>query len=413
MDVQPGITGEAAPRVLLVTLCASGGVAALVQAAENLLAERGWRADLAWYEPYRQTPKQSVPLFALPFRRPRLTRERLPNGATLYRVGVRLPELETLRYRPTRLWRQVLADYDLVLAICGSVLPAGVLVGFQGKALAWVATPYDADRAVRRQEFAWPRRLLDRLVDAPLCRRSERRLLRTLPIMTISHYGDDALRAVQPATRLVACVPWPLDLREITAAPWPEPADGLRRIGFFGRYNDPRKNLPLLLRAFALLRQDRPAIRLVLAGGDPTPALQQQIAELGLAGAVELHDSVSREQLLTLYASLDLFVIASQQEGLGIVGLEAMARGRPVLSTRCGGPEEFVIEGETGWLVDADPRAMAGRLRALLDQPAELRDAGLRARSFVARHYAHALLSGRFHAALDQVLASRAATVQA
>ena len=400
-----GTEGDWRPRVLLVTLRANGGVAALASAAQRWLGERGIRPDLAWYEPWRQSPAFSVPLFALPFRRPRAVREPLPNGATLHRVGVRLPELEALRHRPSRLWREVLAGYDVVLAVCGSVLPAGVTRGFPGGVLAWVATPYDGDRALRRRQFSWPRRLLDALLDAPLCRRSERQLLRDLPVMTISRYGEAALRAAQPAARLVACVPWPLDLEEIPARPWPEGAGRGPRIGFFGRYGDPRKNLPLLLAAFAGLRRRRADARLVLAGAAPTPDLQQALAAQGLAEAVELHGEVSRERLLELYASLDLFVIPSQQEGLGIVGLEAMATGRPVLSTRCGGPEDYVIEGETGWFVADEPEALAMRLDELLGQPALLRAAGERARALVARHYARDSVGQRFHAAFDAVAA--------
>lgn len=399
--------GEQAPRVLLVTLCSKGGVAALVAAAERLLAERGIRPDIAWYEPWRQMPALSVPFQALPFRRPRLRRETLPSGATLFRVGVRLPELEVMRYRPSRLWRDVLRGYDLVLAVCGSVLQAGVVEGFAGPALAWVATPFDADRALRRRGFGWLRRLLDGLVDAPLCRRLERRLLRRLPVMTISRYGDEGLRRVQPEARLVARVPWPLDLEEICERPWPAPADGLRRIGFFGRHGDPRKNLPLLLAAFARLRRTRPEARLVLAGETAGPDSLAAIAALDLAAAVELHGAVPRARLLELYGMLELFVIPSQQEGLGIVGLEAMASGRPVLSTRCGGPEEYVLEGETGWLVESDAAAMASRLEALLGQPDLLRAAGGRARALMVRDYGHAAVAARFHAALDQVLARR------
>lgn len=403
-----GREGKAAPpRVLIVTLCSNGGVAALVAAAERLLAERGIRPDLAWYEPWRLTPELSVPLAALPWRRPLLRREPLPSGATLHRVGVRLPELEALRYRPTRLWRQVLRDYDLVLAVCGSILQAGVLPGSRG--LAWVSSPYDADRAERRRAFPWPRRLFDRLLDAPLSRRLERRLLRTLPTMTISRYTAEALRRLEPRLDLRALVPCPLDLEELRQQPWPETADGLRRIGFFGRYNDPRKNLPLLLEAFARLAPTRPELRLVLAGEAPTPALQRRLAALGIAGQVELHDELPRAGLLALYAQIELLVIPSQQEGLGIVGLEALASGRPVLSTRCGGPEEFVLEDETGWLVAAEPAAMAARLGELLAAPERLRAAGARGRALVEARYGYAAVAPAFHAAFDQVARGPAA----
>ena len=58
----------------------------------------------------------------------------------------------------------------------------------------------------------------------------------------------------------------------------------------------------------------------------------------------------------------DLFVIPSHQEGLCIAALEAMACGVPVVSTRCGGPEDFVIPGQTGELVPHESEAMASAI---------------------------------------------------
>lgn len=403
MAIESAPSRTARPRALIVTLCSNGGVAALVAAAQRLLAERGLRPDLAWYEPWRLSPDLSVPLPALPFRRPRLLRETLPDGSLLHRVGVRLPELEALRYRPSALWRRVLADYDVVLAVCGSVLQAGVLLDGAPGGLAWVSSPYDADRAERRRRFSAPRRLFDRLVDAPLARRLERRLLRRLPLITISRYSAEALERLASGLDLRAIVPCPLDLEELRQRPWPAPPDGTRRIGFFGRHGDPRKRIGLLLEAFALLAARRPETRLVLAGEPPTAALRQRLAALGLTERVELHDEVPRARLLDLYGDLELFVIPSEQEGLGIVGLEAMATGRPVLSTRCGGPEEFVLEGETGWLVEATPQAMAARLDALLAAPEALRAAGARARALMVERYGHAAVAARFHRVFAQV----------
>jgi glycosyltransferase involved in cell wall biosynthesis len=63
--------------------------------------------------------------------------------------------------------------------------------------------------------------------------------------------------------------------------------------------------------------------------------------------------------------TLDLFVIPSHQEGLCIAALEAMACGVPVVSTRCGGPEDYVIDGVTGQLVARDPAAMAAAVAAI------------------------------------------------
>jgi glycosyltransferase involved in cell wall biosynthesis len=77
-----------------------------------------------------------------------------------------------------------------------------------------------------------------------------------------------------------------------------------------------------------------------------------------------------REQLVRFYQRLGVFVIPSLQEGLGIVGLEAMACGCPVVSTRCGGPEEYVIEGRTGMLAEPSAAALAGAIETIQSNPA-------------------------------------------
>ena len=71
---------------------------------------------------------------------------------------------------------------------------------------------------------------------------------------------------------------------------------------------------------------------------------------------------MNREGLRDFYQGLTVFIIPSYQEGLSIVGIEAMASGVPVVSTRCGGPECFVRDGKNGYLTDFDAKKMAARV---------------------------------------------------
>jgi glycosyltransferase involved in cell wall biosynthesis len=140
-----------------------------------------------------------------------------------------------------------------------------------------------------------------------------------------------------------------------------------------GRINDPRKNTGLLLEAFALVRKQHPDLTLILAGDVPGEALLEQRDLLGLGDAVDFRGQVSADDLLDLYRGAQLFLIGSTQEGLGIVMLEAMAAGTPVVATDCGGPEGIVVDGKTGALVpNNDPQAMAEAVLNLLGDPDQL-----------------------------------------
>jgi glycosyltransferase involved in cell wall biosynthesis len=406
--------GRGGPRILIVTLAGEGGVAALVERARRFLAARGWRADLAWYEPYRITPSLSVPLWALPFRRPRLLSEPQADGSLVHRVGVRLPELEARRYRVGGTWRQALAGYDFVLAVCGSILQAGPAADLGLPCLAWVSSPFDADRTLRRRSFSWPRRLLDSLLDAPLCRREERRLLSRVPMVTNSAYTRDSLLAIEPGAAVEAVVPWPLPPGARAAPPAPPvAAAGAPVLGFAGRLSDPRKNVTLLLDALALLQNEGLAFSCRLAGQAPTEALRRAVRERGLDDRVAFLGRLDETALAGLYRALDLFVVPSQQEGLSIVALEAMAAGLPIVSTRCGGPEDFVVEGETGLLAGHDAASLAAAIRRLIGDVALRRRLGAEAARRIGRDYGFEAVATRFWRAMDRQLGTVAAAVPA
>ena len=164
---------------------------------------------------------------------------------------------------------------------------------------------------------------------------------------------SDCLTILRGGRSSELCLPIPIDTDFFSPAPHKR-VDG--RIGFSGRLDDPRKNLQLLLRALSHLRQAGHRLSALLIGGEPDERLRRLIRELGLGDAVEFTGYLSIETLRDKLRTLDLFVVPSHQEGLCIAALEAMACGCPVVSTRCGGPEEFVLDDETGFLVEASIR---------------------------------------------------------
>jgi glycosyltransferase involved in cell wall biosynthesis len=139
----------------------------------------------------------------------------------------------------------------------------------------------------------------------------------------------------------------------------------------------PIKGHDVLLRAVARARRVVRDLTLDIAGSGPLEAeLRSQAAELGLDGAVRFLGQVSSVP----YAESAVVVVPSLGEGFGMVALEAMERGRPVLASDVGGLPEIVVDGETGLVVpvgDADALAWAiAELAANLPRAAALGEAG-------------------------------------
>lgn len=134
-----------------------------------------------------------------------------------------------------------------------------------------------------------------------------------------------------------------------------------------------QKGFDLLLRAWASVR---PAgLDLLIAGDGPERAALQALSRsLGIADTVQFVGRADRERVASLLAGCSLFVLSSRHEPFGIVLLEAMASGAPVLATRVGGVPEVVEEGVSGLLVDASVEGLAGGLQRMVsDESMRLR----------------------------------------
>lgn len=111
------------------------------------------------------------------------------------------------------------------------------------------------------------------------------------------------------------------------------------------------KNHRLLIQAFAQLSARRPELHLLLAGDGPVRGeLERLCADLGLDGRVTFSGFLPDTSVAC--RALDIFVMASDREPFGLVTIEAMACGRPVIGTRSGGTKEIIDEGVTGLLIE-------------------------------------------------------------
>jgi phosphatidylinositol alpha-1,6-mannosyltransferase len=124
---------------------------------------------------------------------------------------------------------------------------------------------------------------------------------------------------------------------------------------------DARKGHETVLRAMpAILKQIPNLVYVIVGDGPQRPALEQLVSSLGIAGHVEFARGVSDTEVPAYYRTCDLFVQPNRRmpdgddEGFGLVFLEAGACRRPVIGGRSGGVPEAVVDGETGLLVNGD-----------------------------------------------------------
>lgn len=117
----------------------------------------------------------------------------------------------------------------------------------------------------------------------------------------------------------------------------------------------------------------------VVGEGDDEPRLRTLAAERGVDGRVHFAGAVAHEALLDEYRACELFAMPSKGEGFGLVLLEAMAFGKPVVASALGGPLDVVDDGVTGVLV-RDDAELADALAGLLADPARAAEMGERGR---------------------------------
>ena len=145
-----------------------------------------------------------------------------------------------------------------------------------------------------------------------------------------------------------------------------------------------KKGMVVLLRAFADVLEERPSATLRLIGRSPTPAEERQwqtlAVDLGIAHAVHFDGPTDRVGVAAALRRASLFVHASPRETFGVVTLEALASGLPVVATQSGGISQILEDRRLGELVPPqDPRMLARAVIRTLDRLDEFDPATLRA----------------------------------
>lgn len=328
-------------------------------------------------------------------------------GRPFLRVGVFASELEFQRYAPRPALAAALAGCDVIQVVCGSPAWANAITGLGKPVALQVATRAKIERRRRDARSTglagWWRKGMTEITD-----RLDDRALRAVDAIQLENpwmleyakminagRSDVDIRYAPPGVN--AKLFCPTASRLAGQKPY---------ILCVGRLDDPRKNISLLLEAFSRLPGALAQIDLVTAGaGRPPEDYWAMVAHLGLQTRVRHVPRPETAELVALYQQATVFALSSDEEGLGVVILEAMASGVPVVATRCGGPDGIITDGKDGFLVPLDnAAAMADRLALLCTDVTMNQRMGWAARATIEARYADDVASAAFVDVWDKLL---------
>lgn len=221
----------------------------------------------------------------------------------------------------------------------------------------------------------------------------------------VESYGvaPDQCHLIHCGTALNVKREFPSSLREELGIPLETPVAGSTGIW------RPNKGFPYFISACEQVYERNPYARFLLGGraygpdGAYATSLWMRGRNLRALGALKYTGFL--EDIGRFLSALDVFVLPSDCEPFGLVLIEAMARGIPVVATRAGGAPEIVVHGESGLLVPPQsPEAMADAIAGLLADPLKRNQMGETARLRVERYFDRRLMTRTYEALYRQLV---------
>lgn len=299
---------------------------------------------------------------------PRLVETDEPSPAKISQVGAAAGGKAT--YLKVLLHTLATARFDLV--ICGHInlLPFARLAQWRcGCPLALVVHGIDVEQAASRTGLRYLARRVDQLI-------------------SVSKLTRDRFTSWAPLRHgRTSILPNSVDLERFT--PGPKAGALLDRYGLrgkrvlmtFGRLagRDRQKGFDEVLEALpGLLKEHPDLVYLIVGDGPDRQRLQTKAQTLGVSAAVVFSGRIAEEEKVDHYRLADLYVMPSRGEGFGIVILEALACGIPVIGSKVDGTREALLDGRLGVLVDpADPAELIAAVEHGLQTAVKGRPEGL------------------------------------
>lgn len=187
-----------------------------------------------------------------------------------------------------------------------------------------------------------------------------------------------------------------------------------------GKYNDkylvfglgnlqPYKGFDIFIDAIAQLRESYHNIYgVIVGGGQEESKLRSQVQKLGLEGIIELTGAKPAKEAMEYMAACDIFCLPSWSEGFGVVYLEAMANGKPVIAVKGQGIDAVIREHSTGLLVEPkDVQSLVTVLRQLMTNEAMRNEMGEKGKKIVLQEFTWAHCAQKYLQLYSEVLANK------
>lgn len=301
-------------------------------------------------------------------------------------------------------WKNELEGFDYFFLTSGTAIAGHPLAMLDKKFVAWLATPLSGDRAGKPAPLNPVRRILSNWAEPKMSEIEKQVLKKASYLLPMSSYAQKSFEKLLGGfSQGVEVCGYPLE-EDV----WKEQFDlrdwESQRAVSVGRFSDPRKDVVTLLKAWEIVRQKVPGAALDLVGEKPTHKVLKQFSALIDSGSVKVHGIVDQQGKFNILAGARLGIISSLQEGLGIAGLEEASAGMPVISTDCGGPRDYVLEGLTGCIVPVkDHKVLAHRIVEFLSDKRLSIRMGNKARVLIGHFYSQDRIYSKFKVAMAHV----------
>ncbi|HEX2920281.1 MAG TPA: glycosyltransferase [Bacteroidales bacterium] len=273
-----------------------------------------------------------------------------------FKTGRSFPIINQYKYLKDTYWfirNTILRDNKIDIIHCHVSYPSGILgvIISKAKKIPCILTEHTAIKKLYRS------------IIHKLC--VNYALKKASALICVSNSLRKEVRLV--VNRRVFVVPNIVNTNKITSAEHPD--SEVVNIGFLGNLNSRNKGLDILLMAMSKLNNRK--YKLHIGGnGILLQDFQKMSEELGIKDDCIFYGNIIPAKLGDFLSGLSFFVLPSRYETFGIVLIEAMAAGLPVISTKCGGPEDFVT-AETGILIP--PGDVNGLENAIIEMEAKIK----------------------------------------